>query len=634
MQAMRATSRQSSIFTTLLSLFISGMVWLALGPAQLGGSVTYVIVDGNSMEPLFHLGDLVLGRTESGYGEGDAIVYQNAQMGRYVFHRIVGTDLGHFILQGDNNAWLDSYQPAQDEIVGKLWVHIPKVGKVVEWVRLPINMALVVALLGGVVMSGVVTKPTKNGKTGNKPSKIFGGMREGGLYLFAFLTLAFLGLLIYSFTRPLTTSSANVPYQQEGRFFYSATGTPGIYDTELVRSGEPVFPKLTCFLNLGFTYNVVADQLQGAAGSHQLYARVSDDQSGWMRTIPLNPQAGFSGNTYFSMATLDLCHVETLITMVEQETGLHASAYTLEIIADIAVTGLIAGNPINDTFVPSLVFKFDKVHLYLASDDPQVDSLYSLKQGLAGSADLQTNTFTVFGLNFTVLSIRALALLGFGFSLMGLSVIGLNLYRTAQQSPDALIQLKYGGMLVDVYEQNLAPTTSTVDVTTIDNLAKLAERHGTMILHMSRNFLHYYLVQANNITYRYVISIGKKGEIETAPVKSEEVEIAPVHDEVDFVNTEPEPAQNESLQTMAFNTEIMKHDMRADQHISSGTEIELVWQRVQSEASNYLANHMEDHTSEYAPVNQDMTEYLIQTGEIGFSMSESEDAVILRKIKL
>ena len=185
-----------------------------------------------------------------------------------------------------------------------------------------------------------------------------------------------------------------------------------------------------------------------------------------------------------------------------------------------------------------------------------------------------------------------------------------------------------------MYEQNLAPTTSTVDVTTIDNLAKLAERHGTMILHMSRNFLHYYLVQANNITYRYVISIGKKGEIETAPVKSEEVEIAPVHDEVDFVNTEPEPAQNESLQTMAFNTEIMKHDMRADQHISSGTEIELVWQRVQSEASNYLANHMEDHTSEYAPVNQDMTEYLIQTGEIGFSMSESEDAVILRKIKL
>ncbi len=611
------------------------MAWLALAPVQLGGSVTYVIVDGNSMEPRFHLGDLVLVRTESAYSEGDAVIYQNAQMGRYVFHRIVGTELGHFILQGDNNSWLDSYQPVEDEIIGKLWVHIPKLGKVVEWVRLPINMALAVALLGGVVMSGMVIKPSKNGRAGNKPLKNFGGMREGGLYLFAFLSLAFLGLTVFSFTRPLNTSSANIPYQQEGRFFYSATGTPGIYDTELVRSGEPVFPKLTCFLNLGFTYNLMADQLQGAAGSHQLYARVFDDQSGWLRTIPLNPQTGFSGNTYFSMATLDLCQVESLVSMMEQETGLHASVYTLEIIADVAVTGLIAGSPINDTFVPSLVFKFDKVHLYLASDDPQVDSLYAMKQGLAGSTDLQTNTFVILGLNFTVRSIRVMALMGLGLSLMGLVVIGLNLYRTAQQSPDALIQLKYGGILVEVYEQNLAPTTTKIDVTTIDNLARLAERHGTMILHMSRNFLHYYLVQVNNITYRYVISIGKQSEIETAPVESGEFEIAPLRSEIDLVYTELEPARGESPQSIAANSEIMEHETQVDQHNPVGTdEIEVTWKRVQNEASNYLASHVEDRSSEDVPIYQDVTEFVIQTGEIGFYMPKPEDAVLLRKIKI
>jgi signal peptidase I len=634
MQAMRSTSRQFSILTTLLSLFISGIVWLALAPTQLGGSVTYVIVDGNSMEPRFHLGDLVLVRTESSYGEGDAIIYQNAQMGRYVFHRIIKTELGRFILQGDNNSWLDSYQPVQDEIIGKLWVHIPKLGKVVEWVRLPINMALAVALLGGVVMSGMVIKPSKNGKKGNKPSKNFGGMREGGLYLFAFLALAFLGLSIFSFTRPLTISSANLPYQQEGRFFYSATGTPGIYDTELVRSGEPVFPRLTCFLNLGFTYNLIGDQLQGAAGSHQLYARVLDHQSGWLRTIPLSPQTAFSGNTYFSMATLDLCQVESLVTMVEQETGLHANTYTVEIVAEVAVTGLIAGSPINDTFVPSLIFEFDKVHLYLASDDPQMDSLYSLKQGLAGSADLRTNTFTLFGLDFTVRSIRVIALLGFGLSLMGLSVVGLNLYRTARRSPDALIQLKYGGMLVDVYEQNLAPTTSTVDVTTIDNLAKLAERHGTMILHMARNFLHYYLVQANNTTYRYMISVGRKGDVETEPVENKTVEVVAAHDESGLIIFEPEPARKTSPPNMISDHETVELVENNEMKKSTDVEADLVWKQIQSDASHYLASHAENQTSDIGPIHYESQEYVIQTGTIESYMIESSDAVVLRKVKL
>ncbi len=47
-----------------------------------------------------------------------------------------------------------------------------------------------------------------------------------------------------------------------------------------------------------------------------------------------------------------------------------------------------------------------------------------------------------------------------------------------------------------------------VDVTTIDDLAKLAERQNAMILHMMRDYLHYYHVQCNGTTYRYVISAG------------------------------------------------------------------------------------------------------------------------------
>lgn len=599
---------------------------MAIAPTQLGGAVTYVIVDGNSMEPRFRLGDLVLVRTESAYGVGDAVVYRNEEMGSFVFHRIVGTDLSRFILKGDNNSWLDSYHPIQEEIIGKLWVQIPKLGNAIEWVRLPIHMALAVALLGGVLMSGMILKPNKNEREGGRPPKGFGGMQEGGLYALAILTLVFLGLTIFSFTRPLTRSQANIPYRQEGDFYYSATGTPGVYDAELVRSGEPVFPKLTCFLNIGFTYSLKAEQLQAVSGTQQLYALVKDDQSGWQRTIPMNPQTGFGGNSYSSAAALDLCEVESLVNLVEQETGLQPNTYTLEVVADIAFSGVMAGSLVNDTFAPSLVFKFDKVYFYLASDDAQAASLRSFKEGLAGSAEIQANTFSILGFPVSVRSARVTALLGFGFSLIGLFWLGIHFYRAAQQSQDALVRLKYGGMLVDVYEQNLAPTASTIDLTSIDSLAKLAERHGTMILHMQRNFLHYYVVQANGITYRYVISAGKKGSIETEAVEKEIIKTDATPPRNDLIQVRPEPLRKEPSRKKVLPNKSAEP--------SANPDPETVWRNIQSEALNYLKNHEEVKTLEANPTQYESPDYVIQSGEIGFYLAEPAETVLIRKIKI
>ena len=56
-----------------------------------------------------------------------------------------------------------------------------------------------------------------------------------------------------------------------------------------------------------------------------------------------------------------------------------------------------------------------------------------------------------------------------------------------------------------------------IDVTNIDELAKLAERHNTVILHMALNFIHYYMVQCNGLTYRYVFSAGRRGVTEIEP---------------------------------------------------------------------------------------------------------------------
>ena len=589
------------------------------------------------MEPDFHPGDLVLARTESTYGVGDAVIYRNAEMDSFVFHRIIGLELDRFVLKGDNNSWLDSYQPVQDEIVGKLWLHIPKFGKAIEWVRMPIHMSLTIGLLGGVLMFDMFKKPSQRKKEKNAPLSNFGKALEGTLYGFGFLALSFLALGIYSLTRPLNRPAENIPYSQEGIFFYSATGTPGIYDTDMVRSGEPVFPKLTCFLNIGFTYNIIGDRLQGISGNHKMYARVLDEQSGWQRTIPLNPETSFNGNSYFSTATLDLCQVESLVNLVEQEAGLKQIAYTLEIVTNVAFTASVEGNQISDSFSPSLVFKYDKVHFYLATDESQTDPLRSSEQKLAGSSSFQPNTISLLGLKLSIWVVRFVSLLGFGFSLLGLIVVGINVYRTASQSQEALIRLRYGAMLVNVYEQDLALSTTTIiDVTTMDDLARLAERHSTMILHMTRKFLHYYFVQSNGTTYRYLISTSKKGIVETVRPGGEIVKRAePVKKEPAFV---PPPIRAESLkdkadrhenQTVhAFPIQNKKPEpvvVRADQRKVANA------QPVLKEATEYVIDT--DRIKNAKPVPKESIEYVIDTGMIEFVMPQQETKV-LRKIEL
>ncbi len=549
---MKQSQRWSSIFINLILFAGLVVVWIAFAPAKIGGQASYVMVNGISMEPNYHTGDLVIVRKAQTYQIGDVVTYRDAKMGAYVIHRIIGIQQGMFTIKGDNNSWIDAYHPTYDEIVGKQWILAPRLGRVMLWFRSPINLSLTAVLLGGVFMSSMITKSSR-GKKGKKlPSINSGGMLEGTLYLLGLLFLGFLGLSIFAFTRPLTRAADSIPYQQESNYFYSATGTPGVYDTEMVRTGEPVFPSLTCFLNIGFTYNILGNQFQDISGSHQMYARVMDEQSGWQRTLPLIPQTAFTGNSYFTLASLDLCQLESLVNSVEKQTGLHTTTYTVEIITNIAFTAKVSGQIINDTFDPTLAFKFDKVHVYLANTNQDVDPMHSTKKGLAGSSAVDANTLPLLGWEPTVGSIRVFALLGLGLSLSGLIIVGFFIINIARQSEEALIRLRYGSLLMDVYKRSLDVTLPVIDVTSINDLAKMAERQNTMILHMTLNFLHYYLVQSNGAIYRYVVSTGKSGISEKEPVKQEVFGYIANNDE--YIYNGPRPIQREVTEYV-INTE-------------------------------------------------------------------------------
>ena len=103
---MKQSERWSSIFFNLILIAGLLIVWIAFAPVRIGGQASYVMVNGMSMEPGYHTGDLVIVRKAQTYQVGDVVTYRDAEMGAYVIHRIIGIEQGQFILKGDNNSWV------------------------------------------------------------------------------------------------------------------------------------------------------------------------------------------------------------------------------------------------------------------------------------------------------------------------------------------------------------------------------------------------------------------------------------------------------------------------------------------------------------------------------------------------
>jgi signal peptidase len=135
----------------LVLLLVLVGAWAAfLRPADLGGPADYIIVSGDSMEPTYSSGDLVVTRSADSYVAGDVVTYRiptgEPGEGTAVIHRIVAGTADGFVTQGDNRDGIDPWSPAAADMVGRVWLHIPEAGNIVLFLLQP---AIVAALAGG-----------------------------------------------------------------------------------------------------------------------------------------------------------------------------------------------------------------------------------------------------------------------------------------------------------------------------------------------------------------------------------------------------------------------------------------------------------------------------------------------------
>lgn len=137
----------------VLAIVIAAVAWA--WPAQFGGSTSYVIVSGQSMAPTYENGDIVIARSGT-VSLNDIIVYRvpegGAGSGAQVVHRVVGGDgEAGWELIGDNNASTDQWRPTDDDVVGRVVLHLPGAGRLLLSLAHPLLFSVLI-IAGGLLL--------------------------------------------------------------------------------------------------------------------------------------------------------------------------------------------------------------------------------------------------------------------------------------------------------------------------------------------------------------------------------------------------------------------------------------------------------------------------------------------------
>jgi signal peptidase I len=547
--------RWFSSFSSAIWLVFAFAAWSVFAPIPLGGNSAYVIVSGISMEPEFHLGDLVIVSPSPYYGVGDAVVYRNQDMGgKNVFHRIIELNLDRYVLQGDNNSWVDTYQPTDEEVLGKLWIHIPRGGRLLEKARTPLGMALLAGVLGLLLVTSSFPERRKEkiqmnrntirewiSSAGKKIASLFekhqrenpfpskqpdghpsylAGLSEIFFFTLGIVSFSSLVFAIISFSRPSTRNVMdNLLYEQSGVFSYSAKAPQGVYDLDTIKSGDPLFPKLTCKVDFDFQYALLAEKVENIAGTHQLTAIIADPRSGWKRILVLQPVTPFGGETFTSAATVNLCEIESIVRSFETNSAASPASYELIISPQVSLSAEIDGIAFQDTFEDGLKFLYDHNQFHIVADTEK-DPFKLTKPGSAGRERSEANTLSLFGLDLRIPSLRWFSIIGLGVSLTGMAFLWRELQRLSQKDQAEFIRAKYGPILMDIQGVKAGSFKSLIDVPSFDDLAKVAERHNLMVLHEKRDNSHTYYVRVETSTYRFVLDAVEPVQMELRETES------------------------------------------------------------------------------------------------------------------
>lgn len=484
-------------------------MWVTLGPRQFGGSVSYVITQGNSMKPVFESGDLVIVREASDYGVGDVIAAENEQLQAPVLHRIIEERDERYVTQGDNNDFVDEYAPRPEDIIGKKWIALPGGGTFLKKVLTPFGTSLLIGLLGFAVLRGrkgetdipetsSPPEPDRVPRRWETPTEQLRWMAIPiGLALAYFLALGF-----FSFTRPVSENvTRDATYEHSGRFAYAADAKKSpLYPSGRVRTGDVVHTERVRRVRFSYKDEITSRDPVAMAGDARLSARLSSN-IGWSRSFPLD-ETSWTDEVSMSGA-LNVRKLNRLATEVAEDTGLSAP-FLLEIKAVVEPGGFIAGEPVGEPFTATLRFQLvtNVLQPVLQNDDgsdalgPETERNIPVERPVAKTVDL-------LGMKLPVENARRMSLGGGLIALLLAGALGFFYKRAIERETESeRILARYGEWLVPVTTLESLEGLPSVPTSDIEGLVRMADRQGRMALYVV-NRPEIFFFEQSGIVYFY-----------------------------------------------------------------------------------------------------------------------------------
>mgnify|MGYP005856176843 CR=1 FL=1 len=500
------------------------VVWLLwLRPLALGGPASYIIVSGTSMEPTLHDGDLALLHAKPDYMTDDIIAFGSSS--GIVIHRIVGGSAEEgYVVQGDNKNAPDPWQPKPDQILGKLWLHIPGAGRVVSYLRQPAPFA---TLVGGIallaLLGGAKTrrrwrrgKRMANSADHDPGSSMLPASPQQLAWLAAqlLLGLAFAGTAFLLFRQPVEISRyvERLHYEHASAFDYTVQVEPStLYPDGTVgpvtapppgatpTAAPPIYAKLARSLDLGFAYNLASSLPSQVSGEISADLRISAGKDGWSKTRELLPPTPFTGPTASARLSVNLAPIWALIETIEKETEVQAGAYDLVILPKVHIVGTLGSESIDEVYQPAFTVKLTRT---LITPEPQ---LARSEPRSIGEAITSPAIVTLAGLSVEVGAARWASAGLAALLLLAAGLLAARIFLGLGGDEVAKVRARHGSLIVTVQEAYLR--SQRIEVASMEDLARLADRDGRIILHQERGpEADVYFVHDGDLVYTYTVA--------------------------------------------------------------------------------------------------------------------------------
>lgn len=302
-----------------------------------------------------------------------------------------------------------------------------------------------------------------------------------------------------------TQTTTLCTYQHMGTYNYVAKLKPNIIygnKTTLVPGEGALYTAIVKQINLTFTYVFSCNpKPENTTISHQITIQVESPRRWTKKLSDAEAKEMFklSSGLNFSIQ-VNCTKIRELVDSIDRETGTRSSTYSIHIKLEIHITANVAKQKINETFTPELTIAFKSE----AEKGNYID-IQNLNQTKPGAI---TETHQIFlpkvqtqrTTSYVATAITAIALIISAF---------LYVRYKPPTPPEKIIE-----KLKAPYKELIAETTqkppeteTTIEVGTIEDLAKIAEILAKPIFHVSFNKTNLFYVLDTDIKYQFKIKV-------------------------------------------------------------------------------------------------------------------------------